>query len=151
MTIINKVIETLKEYEVEFLSARLLDVDEAKALLSEEDRRYNDWWWLCSLGADQFDVAFVGYNGSVDEDGGSVNYADVTVRPVLVMSENDSLEIGDIFYIGKYKFKVISNTLAWLYDSDIGYHYFDEKTNNYETSEVKEFINNWFKNEIIGK
>ncbi len=41
------------------------------------------WWWLRSPGFDQYDAAFVYYDGSVNMSGHNANYDNTSVRPAL--------------------------------------------------------------------
>lgn len=70
------------------------------------------------------------------------------IRPALIIEniESSGFQVGDIFKVGRWEFKVISNNLAWMYNQDIGYHRFDEMSNDYEKSEIKKFIDEWFNN-----
>ena len=129
--------------------ATLLSVEEAENLLTEEERRYRVWWWLRSPGYDSSDAAYVNFYGDVFYDGDCVDYDDYCVRPALKISNLESSNlIGDVFEVGDWKFKVISKNLAWLYEQDIGKHIFDAKTNVYEQSEIKQFVDDWFEREI---
>lgn len=41
------------------------------------------WWWLRSPGFDQYDAAFVYYDGSVNMSGHNANYDNTSVRPAM--------------------------------------------------------------------
>ena len=73
----------------------LLSSDEAKKYFSSDsDRMVTSYtgekrtWWLRSPGKYGIDAAFVGTKGSVDEDGGIVNYHYTAIRPALWLSLN---------------------------------------------------------------
>ena len=129
--------------------ATLLSVDEAKKLLSEEDREYSNWWWLRSPGYSQGYAASVNLDGSVHYCGDDVDYADDCVRPALKINlESSGLTIGDTFSFGGKTFKIISDDLAFCLE-DIGTHCFRKDwkapdANVYEASDVKRFVDAWF-------
>ena len=130
--------------------ATLLSIEEAENLLAAKERKYHCWWWLRSPGYYSGDAAHVHGGGDLDCLGCGVYNVGSYVRPALKISnlESSNLLIGDVFEVGDWKFKVISENLAWLYKQDIGDHRFDEKTNVYEQSEIKQFVDNWFEKEI---
>ena len=130
--------------EIEFSGATLLSADEAKTLLTKEERKYKDSWWLRTPGYFSNCACIVYHYGDVYDDGYSVSFGNFGIRPALQISNLGSFNVGDIFSIGKYYFKIISPELAWMYLQDIGKDYFDNKSNNYETSHVKEIVNSWF-------
>ena len=75
----------------------LLSIEEAEKL-PQDILRCNDWWWLRSPGAHRSNyVAGVYSGGYVDVEGSHVNYDDFAVRPVLKVSNLESLnlKIGD--------------------------------------------------------
>lgn len=129
--------------------ATLLSVEEATALLTEEERAYDEWWWLRSPGIYRYDATYVHNNGSVDYDGDSVCDADGYVRPALKINLiSSNFKIGDTFSFGEKKFKIISDSLAFCLE-DIGTHCFRkyweaDDANDYEASDVKEFVDAWF-------
>lgn len=72
-------------------------------------------------------------------------------RPELVFESSlydAGFQAGDSFDIGMYGFMVISKTIA-LCDSYISTDIFDENTNEYEDSLIKERVEKWFENEIM--
>ena len=135
---------------IKILGSTLLSVEEAENLLTKENRKYHCWWRLRSPGRLSKYAADVRTDGAVNYSGDGVYYDNFCVRPALEISnlESSNLLIGDVFEVGDYKFRVISEDLAWLYEQDIGQHRFDEKTNIYEQSEIKQFVDDWFEREI---
>lgn len=145
--------ENLIRYKKPFihpLSARLLTTKEAETLLSEEDRKYNNWWWLRSPGNLQDYAANVYIDGSVDDFGNYVGFANFCVRPALIINLKFSdYTIGDTFTFDDKPFKIISDELAFCLE-DIGQCCFRKDdnasdANDYEKSDVKKFVDQWFK------
>ena len=130
--------------------ATLLSIEEAENLLTKENRKYHCWWWLRSPGCSSYFAASVYTVGDVDYGGFYVDDDSFCVRPALQISnlQSSNLLIGDVFEVGNYKFRVISENLAWLYEQDIGQRRFDKKTNIYEQSEIKQFVDDWFERVI---
>ncbi len=135
----------LEPCEVEIIGATLLSVDEAKQFLSGKDRACTSWWWLRSPGDGQYYAAVVTNFGSILAYGRGVDDVIVGVRPALKIKNLTSanLEIGDEFYIGRERFKIISDHLA-LCASIVDHTRFDENSNDYSKSKIKAFIDAWF-------
>lgn len=145
---VNKIIKSNVETELEITGATLLSVEEAEKYLAQEERTYRCWWWLRSPGLDASYAADVVSGGGIDYTGDGVDSSGGCVRPALQINnlKSSNLEVGDIFEIRNYKFKVISESLAWMYGQDIGRCAFNEdieKGNDYETSDVKMFVDKW--------
>ena len=130
--------------------ATLLSIEESENLLTNEERSYHCWWWLRSPGYFSYNAADVSSDGDVYYYGIYVDDGYRCVRPALQISnlKSSDLQIGDTFEVGDYNFRVISENLAWMYAQDIGQHIFDKKTNIYEQSEIKQFVDDWFDEEI---
>ncbi len=141
-----------KEEILEITGATLLSVEEAKEFLTKKERKYSRWWWLRSPGYIQIYAADVNRDGGVGELGHGVDDAGDAVRPALKILnlEKSNFAIGDIFKINGYDFKIISQNLAWLYRQDIGLEFFDSKSNDYEKSHIKKYVDDWFEKEIKG-
>ena len=140
----------------------LLSTEEAEDLLTKEQRicKYNGencWWWLRSPGRCQSSVATVIHVGSVYYYGDIVGSGGGCVRPALILSSLkpsnlksiEKLGVGEHFEFGGYTFTVISNKYA-LCDEAIAKMAFREDwevkdANVYEKSDVKKFLDNWFK------
>lgn len=123
--------------------------DEIFLLSAEEYEEYKDvipkfdcWWWLRSPGDDSFDAAYVCCDGSVYHD--DVIYDDYCVRPVLRL-KSCNFPIGLRIIKHNFPWIVIDGDLA-IAEVPIATHRFDEKSNNYETSEIRQFLLNWIKN-----
>lgn len=123
----------------------------------------NHSWWLRSPGDNGYAKYVQGYakyvqrGGYVDKYGAPISYQYVAVRPALILnSESSRLKIKDEFKFGKQKWTVISDTYA-ICNDNIGERCFragcradwevedanGENANDYEKSDVKEFIEDW--------
>lgn len=112
---------------------------------------WDEWWWLCSTGSRPTNASSVGPYGSIDYCG--VCDSGVYVRPALIISNLKSydLSVGDKFKAVSHTWTVISDNIA-LCDGNIGKHCFNsnpkkENSNDYETSDVKKYINEWAEKE----
>ena len=127
--------------------ATLLSAEEAREVDKDMLKADQDWW-LCSPGNIDDYAAFVyGDDGYVDVIGGLVENA-FGVRPALQLGnlESSIYQIGDTLSFGDHSFTVISEKYA-LCDEIIKKHPFcndRNKTNDYETSDIKVFVDNWF-------
>ena len=129
--------------QLEFSGATLLSADEAKSLLTEQERRYILTWWLRTPGQYSNCVCYVFFDGKINSYGSNIN-RDYSIRPALIISNLGEFKVGDIFSIGDCYFKIISPTRAWLYKQDIGIHSFDVTTTTYEFSLVRKSVNAWY-------
>ena len=127
---------------LEFDSADLLSYRKAMQLLKAKDREYEDCWWLSTPGSDETHVCRVYESGNINVCGGFVRNA-YSVRPALNISNLGNFQVGNTFSIGEWKFKIISPSLAWLYEQDIGVLSFGDD-NKYKTSVVKFLIDKWY-------
>lgn len=146
---VNKIIKSTAEEELEITGATFLSIEEVKEYLTEEDRKYNNWWWTRSPGIDSNYAVNVCDDGDLNYLGSFINGVEHCVRPALQIKnlESSNLEIGDIFELSGYEFKVISESLAWMHRQDIGRYAFNDDCrngNNYETSDVKKLVDAWF-------
>lgn len=147
---VKKQVQTYIPEQVEFEGATLLSVEEAQSWLTEEEKEYENYWWLCTPDRNNNRCAcFVFYDGYISPSG---NYTDDLndIRPALKIKNIGNLKVGDIFKIGEYEFKIISPDLAWLYHQDIGTDIFDRETNVYENSHIKKVVDEWYEKEILG-
>ena len=147
---VNKIVNSTIECELEITGATLLSIEEAEEYLTRVERAYDCWWWLCSPSNDSYYAKLVDYDGVINYRGRSVGSSNGCVRPALQIKnlESSNLKIGDFFELGGFEFKVISENLAWMHKQDIGRCAFNkdlENGNNYETSDVKKFVDEWFK------
>lgn len=135
-----------KPTKLDIVSAKLLSTDEAE-VLPLRLKKYNNWWWLRSHSIGFINYAALVYGaGSVSRYGNLVHDSDGTVRPVLKIKnlEYSNLEIGDVFEFGGKEFEIVSENFAFC-TTDIGKHRFDGSSNVYEKSEIKKYVDDWFK------
>ena len=128
---------------LEFTGATLLSVDEAMCYLSREDRENYVEWWLRTKGEWSDAASYVFVNGIISNVGIDIKRQNA-IRPALIISNLGEFKVGDIFSIGEYYFKIIRPQMAWMYQQDIGFDIFDNESNNYETSHVKQVIDAWY-------
>lgn len=134
----------LLEYEWE----ECVEPDEIFLLSEDEYEKYKNaiplfecWWWLRTPGAESDHVVGVYNNGVVDCYGSNIKDALSYVRPALYLEPNH-FSIGS--RINKYNFPwvVIDNDLA-IAEVPIAAHRFDKKLNDYELSEIRQFLLDW--------
>lgn len=152
--IVEKIIITTEKQELNITGATLLSIEEYRQC-KDLIPRVNKTWWLRSAGYDVDLAACVfGEDGNVGEGGFRV-FHEFGVRPALTILnlESSNLQIGDKFTFAGHIFTVISDTYA-LCDDIIGECDFRENwraknSNNYETSDVKKRLENWYSNQVI--
>ena len=149
--------------DIEIIGATLLSTEEAEKL-PERLRKYSNWWWLRSKGYGSH-ATYVDRGGSVNYHGDAVIYGNNCVRPALKISnlESANFKIGDTFEFGGKQFEVISNDMAFC-KNDIGVYVFRVNynvygyivdydapdANDYEISNVKKFVDDWFNTALKG-
>lgn len=140
--------------DVKILRATLLSARESLTLLTDDDREYKGWWWLRSPCYGASKAPAVNSHGVAYSRGLPVHYISGYVRPALIGEFNvPNCTIGDKFVFGNLTFKIISDNLAFCL-GDIGqYLFYDDlksgrnnfdDVNDYETSDIKQFVNEWF-------
>lgn len=141
-------IANLKQPKI--LGATLLSKEEAETLLPKRKRKYHSYWWLRTpskkfsyIACDVEPDGFIGSgNGVTDETN--------AIRPALRINITSSnFKVGNTFMFGDKKFKILSPTLAFIYNDEIGHCAFRkdqnaEDANIYEASDVKKFVDAWF-------
>jgi hypothetical protein len=148
---VNKVSEPL----ILDLSGADLFTNEDVLLLSREQRKYKSNWWINYIEPKGYkktkkESCLAAYiNGSDGCGIGPTKNKRLTyyaVRPALTINTiKGSYKIGDRFRIKDYEFEIISHNKAWLYRQDIGYSIFDNNFKDYEHSDIKKMIDNWYK------
>jgi hypothetical protein len=144
--IVEKIITKTEPKELDITGATLLSYEEYEKYKTRISRR-DYWWWLRSPGSSMLDAFFVDNWGYIYSD--SILDNAVAVVPALKIILNSDFKIGDKIKFGSNTFTIISDNYA-LCDNNIGYHWFREgfeinDANNYEKSDVKKFIDGWFK------
>lgn len=128
----------IKQFEVnEVNEITLLSIEEADKI-PKSFRACGDWWWVRSPGFYQNLAISVRVDGDVYEIDHDVIVVSLAVRPAFRISNLES-EIGDPVRIGKTWCTVVDKDLV-LANHPICSHRFDKKSNNWETSELKAFI-----------
>lgn len=99
-------------------------------------------WWLRSPAPYFRLAAIVERSGSVNHDGTSVNY-EYGIRPVFNIPYllSISCKPGDKITVGTNTMCTVINKGVVLADNIIDRHRFDSDNNDWETSELKAFIN----------
>lgn len=138
----------------EVISVDLLSVEEAETIPRWVCSN-GSWWWLQSSGYRSDRALFVGTEGiAYTVIGSSVDDNEGSVRPALEISNLPNLTIGETVEVFGLLAQYIGNDSALLCEP-IGYHRFDEESNDYETSEIKSYLDGWFeerkKNENLGR
>lgn len=129
--------------------------DDPVFLLSiEEYKKYENnipivknWWWLRSPGIYQYCAAGVYGDGSVSYNGSIVHNDDDAVRPALRISNLKSSNLKFVkddylIYCGTTWLKIDDG--LYIIENDIGCHSFDANSNDYESSEIRKFLLDWY-------
>lgn len=126
---------------------------EITLLTAEEYKAHKDaipplrcYWWLRSPGYYDDYASIVCDDGYVYLAGHSVYDDDVAVRPALKISDPDSsnLQIGDTLTILDNLWTYIGGGLA-ISKYLIAQHRYDSDNNDWETSELKAWLEDWAK------
>ena len=132
----------------------LLSIDEAKNL-SDYILRFSEWWWLRSPGYDSFNAALVAFDGDVDDYGFRVSNEDNAVRPALLCFNLKplNLKIGDYVNAFDKIWQYIGKDMILLFGKPLTLMAFREDcrasdANDYEKSDVKKYLDNWFKEQM---
>ena len=101
--------------------------------------RFIGWWWLHSPGNYSTLATSVYSSGVTNDYGDDVKYDLGRVRPAFKIPNLKS-EIGSKIFVENTLCTVIDTDYA-LSDIAVCQHRFDKESNDYETSEIKQFIN----------
>ena len=139
-----------QDAEIEVLGVTLLSIEEYRENKDLIPRIDGWWWWLRSPGRIQLLAAYIN-DGVIHDYGISVNRDDGAVRPALKIGNPGLMNPGDKFECAGYTWTMLRGNLA-LCDSSIGETAFNDKdSNDYETSAVKRYVENWAMEEGILK
>ena len=127
-------------------SLELLSIEEAREL-PKSAMRYEASWWLRSPGYISYKAAYTNLGGGIVDVGNNVFYGSRAVCPSLKISnpKPSNLELYKKYNVNNEFIGVYIGDNKFLYKGEVIRHRFDEKSNNYETSEIKQFLNNWLK------
>lgn len=126
---------------IRFSGARLLSKSESEALISKEEKECTDSWWTTTPADTNERVYCVNKKGDTCD--AYINEY-LLLRPALVISDIGTYKVGDIIYIDSTEYKIISKSLAWMCNENIGLSTFGSTT-DYETSAVKKHTDNWYR------
>ena len=99
-------------------------------------------WWLRSQGSVTQTTAYVSKDGEINAAGTHVDTRVICVRPAFRIPHlvPNNYKSGEKVLIGKTKCTMIAFDTV-LADEVICFKRFDHTDNNYDTSEIKEYIN----------
>lgn len=134
-----------------FKEITILSMEEHKRYRSIIPRIYS-WWWLRSPGYIQSFAAYVDSDENIVEHGSYVDRVDFAFRPALKLEleiadnlfwYNPEKLIGTKIEYGKYRWTILDASFGELYtlcDAIMGYGRFDTDSNDWETSELKQWL-----------
>lgn len=127
--------------EVEITGITLLSREEAEALPVEMRTKGNRWWLRSPYKRHGDGAGFVGLRGILNYSGVVIEY--VGVSPALILNpESSNLVPGDRFRLWGYNWTMITEDKA-LCDKWIAERRFDAKSNDWEKSELKAWLEDW--------
>ena len=144
----------LTESDFEIKEATLLSIEEYEnykeliPYLVSSDVEEEECWWLRSPGLQRYGVAIV-YNGDINEGGINYDFGAYDVRPALKIevSSANAFKAGSKLELLDKKWTIlnISGQEAYiLCDESIGRQLFDDDSNDWETSELKQWLEEQF-------
>ena len=132
------------------------DIKGITLLSIKEARKLPQWiladgsrWWLRSPGRDRHDAAGITSYGSILSLGRSIRDTGAYARPAIKIDVRPYLPlmVGETVLILGRLAQYIGNDMVLLCEP-IGCHRFDENSNDYEKSEIKEFVEEWLKKKL---
>lgn len=140
---VQKTVTSIIDVDLAFEDITLLSVEEAD-LIPQSIRAIGWSWWLQSPDSGSEGVAGVDMDGYVIEGGYGVSN-NLCVRPALLVPnlKSSELQIGDKIKVAGFPFTVVSESI--LLCDDVPFWSKFGKTNDYETSIVKESLYKWAK------
>lgn len=130
--------KVIRHISVESVKEITLLTTEQAERLPKEMLDCGEWWWIRSPGDNQYNAAGVNSYGSIYYNGSYVRCEGGCVRPVFIISNLGS-KIGAKVRVGNCVCTVIDKDLAFADDVVCDYR-FDGKSNNWDKSELKAFI-----------
>ena len=138
---------------------KLPDIEYADLLTKEEAEKlpaslknHGFGWWLSSTPT-HADANMVVFPNPPTGSGHRIvqvfPFHSYAVRPALRITNLNDYKVGDDFKFGGKWFKITDDHTAFCFD-DLGQQVFDDSprvaeiTNDYETSKIKQYIDNWF-------
>lgn len=138
--------------DLEITGATLLSTEEFEQV-PQRLRGHSHWYWLRSKGPINSIAASVNIGGFAYDGGRTVYCNSGAVRPALIIEnlESSGFQIGDVFIFDGKEFEIIDDDVAFCLE-DIGACAFREDwraedANDYEKSDVKKFVDDWFMKE----
>lgn len=124
----------------------LLSIEEASKL-PQYILAANNVWWLRSRGRDHFrqvTIAAVDSSGFVVKGGVTFDNNFIGVRPAIRISnlEFKNLEVGEVAECFEREWYYVGDDLFLMKDV-IGELQFDSKSNDFDKSLIKDYLNNW--------
>lgn len=123
-------------------------------LSNEEYERYKSmipsvycWWWLRSPGLYSDYAACVNDFGDVNYNGDYVYNVISAIRPALRIGdlESSGLEVGKRFIKYEFPWVYLGDNIA-IAEVPIEFYVFDYESNDYETSGIRQFLEDWLNN-----
>ncbi len=135
------IVESQEDIKLNITGITLLDkIEYKKARMNVP--KHDKWWWLRTGAFASKYVTNVGSDCSFHDS--IVCNHDGGVRPALIFSPSSSLlHTGDKVYLWDYIWTVINEDGMMLCDSILDERRFDAESNDYETSEIKKYLENW--------
>lgn len=152
---LNKIENGIKKTELE------CNVNEITLLSIEECERYKSLipridasWWLRSPGDNSRLAAYVFGSGAVDVYGRIVDFENICIRPALRLNMSDSAKLQpgnkvQLFDLEWTVLDVAEDQIYVLADDIISKHIFDTKSNVWETSELKAWLEGWIERQTL--
>jgi len=132
---------SIKRFDREDITEVTLLSKEEWELCKDICPNYTVWWWLRSPGYAWDHATIVGYFGAVYEEGKPVRFDKSAIRPAFILRDSlPLLKPGEPVFIGNIPCTVVTPAAIFA-DYSVCLHRFDGDSNDYETSEIKEFIN----------
>jgi len=137
-----KPISTLSVKDLSIQDITLLSIGEAESV-PEQYRQFYTYWWLRSPGNSHDYAAVVSPGGGVNSIEMPVYIDNRYVRPALIISNLKSFKLpiySKVELDNGTKWIIISDNMLLCNDGSFGKLNFDEDSNDYDNSEIKQYI-----------